>query len=113
MAKIGDILTRRKGDGPKNLEIVGSHAGDWICRDPEFGPTEARSPNDLRTNYGTDGEPAVSVDEYLLLTDPDEREAAKESLTESMRKANTVEHQRADDALSPEQTFAAAESEPA
>jgi hypothetical protein len=111
MAKIGDVLIRKKGDGPKKLEIIAAHAGDWITRDAEdFGPTEARSPNNLRTNYGGDGEPAAQVVEYLLLTDPAEREAAQKRLTESMREANRVEDQRVDDARTPEETFAAAKA---
>jgi hypothetical protein len=106
MAEIGDILTRRKGDGPKKLEIVGSHAGDWITRDAdEFGPTEARSPNDLRTFYGGDGESADHVDEYTLLMDPAEREAAKLRLAESMKRANRIERQRLTNARSPEDVF--------
>lgn len=112
MAEIGDILIRKKGDGPKRLEIVGSHAGDWITRDAEnFGPTEARSPNDLRTFYGTDGEPADHVDEYTLLMEPAEREAAKRRLSESMTRANRVERQRVIDARSPEDVFRDSESD--
>jgi hypothetical protein len=114
MAEIGDILIRKKGDGPKRLEIVASHAGDWITRDAdEFGPTEARSPNDLRTFYGGDGESADHVDEYTLLMDPAEREAAKLRLAESMNKARIVEYENSRDALSPEDVFSMSPEEQA
>jgi hypothetical protein len=112
--EIGSILKRRSGDGPKTIEVVGSHAGEWITTNAdEFASAEAWTPNDLRTCYGADGQDAASVDEIDLFSTESARQAFTDKLAESRQKAQIVEYETQRDALPVEAIFAMSEDEQA
>jgi hypothetical protein len=54
-AKLGDILTKRSGNGPAKIRLVGVSGSKFVAQDIDFASPFLISPNDLRTNYGADG----------------------------------------------------------
>jgi hypothetical protein len=112
---VGDILKKRstgEEELPDSLELLGIDGTNWSATDAEeFSAAFSISTHDLYVNYtNTDGGDVPAVDEYTLLLDPAEREAAKQRLTEAMNKANRLERQRLSDARSPEDVFRESEA---
>lgn len=112
--EIGSVLKRKSGDGPAKIEVVGSHAGQWITRNADdFGPTEAWTPNDLRSCYGADGGDAAAVDEYELFSTDAARKDFAKKIAYAREQSAIILDQNQKDALAPEQIFALSEDEQA
>lgn len=100
MSGIDEILKRKAGEGPKRIRIVGQRDGDWIAHSLDgFSAPFQISANDLRTNYGGDGNPPPSIDEahYWSQVKPDELARRNRDAQQAAANAPTP--------LSPEQAF--------
>lgn len=100
--EIGSQLTRKRGDGPAKVHVVGVRAGRWIVADIAHGSPFELTPNELRVQYGGDGSSPPEPDELSARA-----RFTSDRLDESVNAARAVERVQAE-SLTPEQAFSAA-----
>lgn len=107
MAELGDILkkkARAAGEGPANVQLIGVQGSNWVAQNSDiFAGPFSISPNDLRSDYGGDGDPVPAVDEIEAWSKMSAR-----ALSAATRKARIDERERveAEDWLTPEESLA-------
>lgn len=100
MTEVNDTLKRKAGDGPKRIKIVGQRDGEWVANSLDgFSTPFQISANELRTQYGGDGNPPFSIDEahYWSQVKPDELAARNRAAQQTAASAPTPQ--------TPEQRF--------
>jgi hypothetical protein len=101
MTAVGDILKRKRGDGPKEIRIIGIRDGQYIAEFAEaFEAPFEIAPHELAAQYAGDPDPVTQVDENAAWQSMD-----KTWLNEAARQAAAAEN-AAPPALTPEQSLA-------
>jgi hypothetical protein len=101
MTEVGSEYTRKAGNGPASLKVVGQKSGRWVCQEIEtFSSPFELTPIELHRDYGGDGESVVEVSEADMW-----QLIGRRKLRESNIAAALQTRQRERDEESPEAFF--------